>query len=318
MDPALGGPEHQCQTGESPVRDGRRGAGWTSVEGLGLLALLGFTLLALLGYGLYGVRPDRLPEVDLIVSFWQISFQFFAQVHIILGALVLGIAMVRWGGVRWVPALVGVYLVAFLSEHLGTGTGLPFGNYEYTALLGWKLGGRVPWVIPLSWFLMAVPSYALARVTFPAPGRRWSRLVFAAFILTLWDLALDPAMSYQSPYYWRWTDTGPYYGMPWINLAGWLGTGLVIMLILEGLGRGWIDKMSVPWLLAYYGVTLLMPFGMLILEGLWLAVVVTVAGYGVAWLFHQWVRRSRSVGGKGTDVEGSSPSRDPELARSQS
>lgn len=277
----------------------RGGKRWASPEGMGLLAFLGFTLVALLGYGLYGVRPDRLPEVEAIVSFWQISFQFFAQLHIVVGALVLGIVLVRWSGVRWLPALIGVYLVAFLSEYLGTGYGVPFGNYEYTALLGWKLGDRVPWVIPLSWFLMAIPSYALARVTFPKTGSRWGRLIFAAVILTLWDVALDPAMSYQSPYYWRWADTGPYYGMPWINLAGWLGTGVVIMAVLEKLGGvGWMSELPVAWLAGYYGATLLMPFGMLILEGLWLAVGVTVAAYAIAWAFHDWTVRRRAARGE--------------------
>jgi len=274
--------------------------GLRTPEGAGLMVFGGFTVMALVGYGLFGLRPELLPSVDALLAFWRISFQFFAQVHIVLGAVVLLVFLFRYAGIRWLPALVAVYGIALASEYLGTGYGVPFGNYEYTALLGSKFGDRVPWVIPLSWFLMAVPSYVLARVTFPAPGQRWGRLLFAALVLTLWDLALDPAMSYQSPYYWRWADTGPYYGMPWINLAGWMGTGVVIMGAVEALGGPrWAPKLPVKWLAGYYGVTLLMPFGMLVLEGLWMAVAVTLAAYAGAWAVHVlWSARVSPVPGR--------------------
>ncbi len=280
---------------------GPRG-GWTP-EVIGLVVFTVFTLLALVGYGLFGVRPELLPQVDWLVAFWRVSFRFFAQVHIALGALVLLVVLVRRLGLTWVPALVAVYLIALASEYFGTGYGIPFGSYEYTALLGAKIGDRVPWLIPLSWFLMAVPSYVLAGVTLPAPAQRWSRLLFAASILTLWDLALDPAMSYQSPFYWRWADTGPYYGMPWINLAGWMGTGFVIMMALEFLGgMKWAHRLPVRWMVAYYGITLLMPFGMLVLEGLWLAVVVTVTGYAAALALHGFLtERARPSARRGPE-----------------
>jgi uncharacterized membrane protein len=272
-------------------------------EGVGLLVLLAFTLTALAGYAIFGLRPENLPDSGPIMAFWPISFRFFAQVHILLGAVVLLIALVRYARTRWIAAFAAVYLVSFLSEYLGTGYGIPFGNYEYTALLGSKLGGRVPWVIPLSWFLMAVPAWALAHVTFPDAGldkgggtrRTAARVAFAAVILTLWDVALDPAMSYQAPYYWRWSDAGPYYGMPWINLAGWLLTGTVIFAAFEWLKVGrWLNAIPIRWLAGYYAVTLLMPVGMIVLEGLWVAVIATFVAYLAAWGLHLSMARGAS------------------------
>ncbi|TVR64968.1 MAG: carotenoid biosynthesis protein [Gemmatimonadales bacterium] len=278
-----------------------RTGGIRSPEGIGLIAFLVFTFIALAGYGIFGLRPWNLPmHIDLVVSFWEISNQFFAQLHIILGSVVLGILLVRYAGWKWFPAFVLVYVFSFLSEYFGTGYGIPFGHYTYTELLGWKIDDRVPWVIPLSWFLMAVPSYALARVTFPGRAGRWPRILFAAVLLTLWDLALDPAMSYQAPFtgplYWVWDDTtAPYYGMPWVNLAGWVGTGIVLMICLEFTGAdNWTDSLSLPWLSAYYGITVLMPFGMIILEGLWVAVITTIVAYILAYGLHVWVARRRS------------------------
>ena len=254
-------------------------------EGWGVAALLLFTVVAIVGYWIFGLHPERVPQA--LLGFWRISYNFFAQVHILLGALVLLGVLVLRVGLRWIPAAAAVCAISFLAEHLGTGTGLPFGEYEYTHLLGAKIGGRVPWVIPVSWFLMALPAWLMARATIPNSGTWAPRILFAAVLLTVWDLALDPAMSYQMPFYWRWADSGPYYGMPWINLAGWMGTGLILMAAMEILGvRRWGASLSSSWAAAYYGVTLLMPVGMLVVEGLWIALAVTVGACALAWGVH--------------------------------
>ena len=138
-------------------------------------------------------------------------------------------AFSRYAGARWIPAFLTVYVLSFLAEHIGTGYGIPFSGYEYTGLLGPKLLGRVPYVIPLSWFLMAAPSWILARRVFPR-GRVVPRIVMATFLLVLWDLPLDPAMSFLTPY-WLWQNPGSFYGMPWVNLAGWALTGVVLTLL---------------------------------------------------------------------------------------
>lgn len=271
---------------DSPPESGAPStARWSRLETGGLLLLLGFTVTALVGYGLFGLRPDRIPES--LLGFWRVSYAFFAQLHILIGAVVLGVLLVARARLRWVAAFVAVFVLSFLAEHLGTGTGLPFGHYEYTSLLGPRIGGRVPWVIPLSWFLMALPAWVMARATFPRDGSWLPRIAFAAVLLTLWDLALDPAMAFQSPYYWVWAETGPYYKMPWINLAGWLGTGVLLMGAMELLGaRRWASRLPLNWMVAYYGITLLMPLGMIVLEGLWIAVLATAAGYAAAWGVH--------------------------------
>jgi uncharacterized membrane protein len=267
-------------TGATPTPWQRGPAGW------GAWGLLAFTVVALAGYGVFGMNPHLIPPS--LLGFWQVSYAFFARVHILLGAVALAMALVPEAGLRWLPSLVAVYLLSLLAEFVGTGYGIPFGSYEYTSLLGARIGGRVPWVIPLSWFLMALPSWVLARCTFPGAGSRLPRILFAAVLLTLWDVSLDPAMSYQAPFYWTWSDTGPYYGMPWINLVGWIATGIVLMGALEGLGVGrWGAAIPAGWALAYYAITVLMPFGMLVLEGLWMGVGVTVACYLVAWGIHR-------------------------------
>src|SRR5690606_37339813 len=150
--------------------------------------------------------------------------------------------------------------------------------------------GRVPFLIPLSWFLMPVPAFGLALHAFPA--QRLCRAAFAASLLVTWDLSLDPAMSYLTSY-WTWGEAGPYYGMPLVNLAGWFVTALAIMGLMEGLrAERWVRRLSVRWLAVYYGLVLLMPFGMVVAGGLWGAAAATLGAVGVA----AWVVMRRGAG----------------------
>jgi putative membrane protein len=123
------------------------------------------------------------------------------------------------------------------AELTGTKTGWPFGGYEYTDFLGYKLLGRVPFAIPLSWFYMGFASFLLADAIASARGwanrTLWS-IVLGAWLLTAWDLVLDPSMAapqLQYVHFWVWHESGPYFGMPLRNLAGWFGTGLFFIAV---------------------------------------------------------------------------------------
>ena len=254
-------------------------------ERASLAALYIFTLAAVLGYGVFALHPERLPATDFARSFFASSFALSARVHILLSTLVLALAFFRRAGARWLVALLTVFVLSFLAEHTGTGTGFPFSGYRYTSLLGPRIGERVPWLIPASWFLMAAPSWILARRTFPT--RLVPRVLFASYLLMLWDVALDPAMSHLVTY-WIWETPGPYYGMPWLNFAGWYGTGLVLMAALEFLDRrlDWAGDVPVRWALLYHVAIVLMPLGMLLAAGAWGAVAATIAGAALALVVH--------------------------------
>ena len=250
-------------------------------EVAGLVFLFAFTLVAVVGYGIFGLNPARLPSDGLSRRLYNVSFQLFAQAQILIALAILLIPLARRCGWRILAPFAAVYAVSFLSEHIGTGYGIPFGGYEYTGLLGARVGPRVPALIPVSWFLMAVPSWVMARAALGAGARRTSRVLAGAAWLVAWDLALDPAMSALTPY-WRWAESGPYYGMPWMNLVGWYLTGIVLLGVLDGLAD-WsrLHALPVRWMAGFYGAMVLMPLGMLAAAGSWLAVVVTVVALAV-------------------------------------
>lgn len=271
-------------------------------EAVGLALLGGFTVFALLGYALFALRPQNLALVPFAAGFFGISFRFFAQLHIVLSFIALATILVTRSGWRWLPAMAATCAVSFTAEHMGTGYGIPFGGYEYTSLLGLRIGPRVPALIPISWFLMALPSWVIARHAFGS--NRAARIALGALALVLWDLALDPAMSSLTSY-WLWHETGPYYGMPWMNLVGWFVTGLALMGALDFFARdGAFDDLPVRLMIVYWGLVLLMPLGMLLAAASWLGVVTTVIAIGLTVAVVFSIRTTRA-GPSGSGVDSS-------------
>lgn len=158
-------------------------------------------------------------------------------VYIIFGAIAVSLLAIRTLGWRtWLAFAVPAVGLSLSSELLGTSTGFPFGAYGYLSGLGYKIAGLVPFTIPLSWFYMGLSCYLLARAGMEATGtpmwvRRLGAIALGAILLTAWDLVLDPAMSQTSFPFWQFQDAGEFFGMPYRNLTGWMGTGAVFMSV---------------------------------------------------------------------------------------
>lgn len=241
---------------------------WTRTERLGLGVLLAFTVVALVGYAVFGRHPGLLAALPAGLSrFYGVAFRFFAQTQVLLAGGLLLVVLWQRTGRRWIMAFALLYGISLLSELSGTRFGVPFGPYSYSELLGPRWFGLVPVLIPLSWFAMAVPSYALAARLVAARGAA-ARVLAGSFVLMAWDLSLDPAMSFITRY-WTWGEVGPYYGMPLVNLLGWYVTGLALMAILEATSaRTWVRRTPAGFMAAFYGVNLLLPMGMNAAAGL--------------------------------------------------
>ncbi len=138
-------------------------------------------------------------------------------------------------------SLVFFALTATVSwgyEQAGVATGLIYGAYQYTDRLGAKLG-HVPLLIPIAWFMMVYPSYIIANLivagqpTVKCAALGW--IVWLSFIsamvMTAWDLVIDPIFSSPPRQAWIWETSGPYFGVPLHNFAGWLLTTFTIYLL---------------------------------------------------------------------------------------
>jgi putative membrane protein len=246
--------------------------------------------VAALVFGLIGIlimlpNPQLWASDPRAVHVFDFSIRYAGSIQILLGAA--AIALYGWHALGWrftACFFAVTYGLSLTSELVGTATGWPFGDYAYTEFLGSKILDRVPYTIPFSWFAMGLSSYLLGsqlavvlRVRRPA---LWS-LLLGAWLLTAWDLVLDPAMAHTDLpiQFWRWGEEGSYFGMPLQNLLGWSLTGLAFMALSRALWRRDPDlagsSLTLP--LVYYAAN--MAFAMVVSAsiGLWAPIFLAAA-----------------------------------------
>jgi uncharacterized membrane protein len=119
--------------------------------------------------------------------------------------------------------LAFVFGVSLLFESVGVATGLVYGPYHYTAKLGPKFLGLVPYLIAVAWFMMMYPSFIIAQWLIPSVWTGAKRLLpvaaIGALIMTAWDVVMDPIMVAAN--YWVWEVQGAFFGVPLQNYWGW-------------------------------------------------------------------------------------------------
>jgi uncharacterized membrane protein len=143
---------------------------------------------------------------------------------------------ITWSFSRVVTIAAIVLLATWSVEALGSATGFPFGDYTYTSVLLPQSGG-VPWLISIAWLMMLPPAWAVSATLLEGIQPRYRRvswLLFAAIsgiAFTAWDLYLDPQMVAWG--LWVWKNPGGYFGIPWINFAGWWLTASALTWLIR-------------------------------------------------------------------------------------
>ena len=251
---------------------------------------------------LVGTPPDWL-RAEASQRALRFGWRFSGPTYVVLAALAaLAHAAARVGWRRSLLLMAAGSLISLSAELTGTSTGLPFGPYSYTSLLGWRVGGLVPFPIPLSWFYMVYASLAILGRLLPARDELRTRLTWGALgglVLTAWDVSMDPAMSHATAH-WLWHTSGTFYGMPFLNWFGWWLTGSIVAFAMVSIVRpsefaARVAPSSFPlWLYAVNGV---FPIAICARHGLWWA-----AGLGaLAMAIPLWLaiaaapRRARGV-----------------------
>ncbi len=164
-------------------------------------------------------------------------------IYMLLATAAVALYAYRTLGVwHWLSFMIPAIAISLGSELLGTSTGFPFGEYRYLSGLGYKIAGLVPFTIPLSWYYLGFSAYIIAL----AGLKRWKlnnwlcqlgAIICGSLCLTSWDFVLDPAMSQAPVPFWVWDQPGAFFGMPYQNFAGWMGTGIIFMTVATLLWR---------------------------------------------------------------------------------
>ena len=256
------------------------------------LALIAFSTVALTTFLKGPPGPWLLEEPNATVL--RLAWKFSGPTYVVLGAIA---ALLHVGPlIGWRRAL-GMFVVgsavALGAELLGTSTQLPFGEYQYTSILGYRILGLVPFPIPISWFYMIVGSLAIVGRLMTARddnATRWKWALVGGAILVAWDVSMDPAMVKTA--HWIWGDgdlfvrlglPGPviafftkdfFYGMPLSNWFGWYITGVIIARLLLQIAPPtlYAARISPTWLpIVLYAVNGIMPVALCVRDELWLA-----------------------------------------------
>jgi uncharacterized membrane protein len=118
----------------------------------------------------------------------------------------------------------------FAMENLGVATGTPFGHYHFEVGGALPHVGLIPIVVGPVWFGMGYFSWIVAGTLLDGLDQRLtgklavvSLPVVAAFVMTQWDVVLEPAEATISKA-WIWHDGGAHFGVPLSNYLGWLLT----------------------------------------------------------------------------------------------
>jgi uncharacterized membrane protein len=168
------------------------------------------------------VFPGRVPMLA-VVALHVIPPALFALFH---GA-------VRYSLRGMIVFFVICLIVGGVVENLGVLSGIPFGHYYFTSLMGPKII-FVPVLLALAYVGMAYLSWTLAILilrqasnSILAGSPAFRVPLIARFIMVAWDVAMDPVWS-TVLHAWIWRDGGIYFGVPISNFLGWFFTVYLI------------------------------------------------------------------------------------------
>jgi uncharacterized membrane protein len=180
------------------------------------------------------------PAVALLAVLLQITYPLAhgaTRAHLAVAIVaVFALACLTHAATSRSPATALAVLAAsggigFAAEVIGVHTGLPFGEYHYTDVLGPRVL-EVPVIVALAWTMLAWPSAVVARRL--VRGRA-ARVLVGAWALAAADLFLDPQLV--ALHGWRWSHTAPHLpgvsSVPLSNYVGWLVVALVLSAVMQ-------------------------------------------------------------------------------------
>ncbi|MCA1063029.1 carotenoid biosynthesis protein [Rossellomorea sp. AcN35-11] len=227
------------------------------------------------GVGIILVSLDLLPPA---LQWANAVFLYLA------GFLAILYAVKKFKGRFGLVVALCIMLLTIVAESLGVHNGLIFGSYHYEKDFGFQLFG-VPVTIGFAWVMVIFTSMAHYEFLLKGPKTFMGALKYSAvtsLLAVTMDLIIDP-VAFKGRQYWIWDQDGVYYDIPTQNFLGWFFVSFFIQFFLYFLLKHvdvpvkWSERMRL-----LYVLVILMFIVTAMVEGLWIAVMVTSAFYGAS------------------------------------
>ena len=118
--------------------------------------------------------------------------------------------------------------IGFIAEYVGVSYGFLFGQYVYTGTLRPLLLG-VPLVMACAWMILFA---YVKQMLLPFKLSKPAEMTISGVWMVAIDLLIDPLAANRLGY-WRWIESGAYYGVPARNFLGWFVVSFMIFGIIR-------------------------------------------------------------------------------------
>ncbi len=141
---------------------------------------------------------------------------------IIITSIILFLNHEKWS----VPVVFTLFLIAVLGlgiEIVGINFGVPFGEYEYSSILGIQLF-KTPILIGLNWLMLV---YAVVMILHESISNIWIKAFIACLVLVGLDMLIEPVAINWNMWTWKKSD------VPVQNYITWGIVAFIFSLMLS-------------------------------------------------------------------------------------
>ena len=177
------------------------------------------------------------PIMSAVMGYVNIAMPYIIlPVGLLLLALCIFHAGKMFGWKSSLKMMLIGYVVAYCLEEIGVHTGLIFGHYHFTRLMGPKLD-VIPIALVCLWVTLLYIAFIVTNLLLdgsPLPKKYdVKHLVFtsavSALVVTTFDIEADPFAATNG--WWVWEDGGSYFGVPYHNFGGWFFVGFCTYMV---------------------------------------------------------------------------------------
>jgi uncharacterized membrane protein len=163
--------------------------------------------------------------------------------------------------------------LGWFAEQMGATRGWFFGEYDYTDVLGPRLG-EVPVVIPMMWFALTYAGYVIANLIVSrtpvdnSPGTADVALLsfLSAMIVTAFDLGADPYLVFKLEAWVMVKKDGWWFGETIQGFFGWMFVSFVIIHAFRLWARRHPPQPAAPFLRRHAALPLLLYAGFMVFQ----------------------------------------------------